>query len=536
MMDQSEHGTSPSLQGWWRRLYRRRLWVATSVFVTWALLTTVAWFIPAKYRSETLILVEQQRVPEHYVEPNIALDLQQRLQSMSEQILSRTRLTAIIDKFHLYNADSHAADSEVAIEKMRKDISIDLVKSDGMRNAIAAFKISYSANSPIVAQQVTGELTSLFIEENLRNRQQLSEDTTTFLSAELEDARKNLDRQEQRLREFKSRYVGQLPEQTASNLQILAGLQTRLQQTSDALHQALQQKLYLQSLLSSYRALTPQVVVDQGKGTALPPAYELDKKLQKLKSDLADLTAKYTPLHPDIVRLKQEIAATEKLRTQVKQQESDAKAAGSSDAMPPGNPADAQLMSPAMQVESQLKANEYEIANRNNEIKNLEKEIDSYQQRLNLAPAREQELAAVTRDHDQSRANYDSLLAKKNQSEMATNLEKRQQGEQFRMIDPPSLPQKPYFPDRLQFSLAGLGLGFALGVGLVILSELLAPRLYGEEELQAILSGPPVVAIPPLKTPRERSRNRRVQAFEGIGATAMVILIPVVTFFVYRRG
>ena len=535
MIDQSEQSSSPNLHGWWQRLYRRRLWLATSVCVTWALLTAVVWFIPAKYRSETLILVEQQRVPEHYVEPNVALDLQQRLQSMSEQILSRTRLTAIIDKFHLYNADPHAADSEIAIEKMRKDISIDLVKSDGLRNPIAAFKISYSANNPVVAQQVTGELTSLFIEENLRNRQQLSEDTTTFLTTELEDARKNLDRQEQRLREFKSRYVGQLPEQTASNLQILSGLQTRLQQTTDALHQALQQKLYLQSLLSSYRALTPQVAAD-GKGGALPPAYELGQKLEKLKSDLADLSAKYTPLHPDIVRLKQEIAATEKLKAQVKQQESEAKAAGPSDTPQPASAADAQAMAPALQVESQLKANEYEIANRNNEIKHLEKEIDSYQQRLNLTPAREQELAAVTRDHDQSRANYDSLLAKKNQSEMATNLEKRQQGEQFRMIDPPSLPQRPYFPNRLQFSLAGLGLGLAIGVGLVILSEFLAPRLYGEDELQAILNGPPVVAIPPLKTPRERRRNRRVQAFEALAAMAMFIIIPMVTFLVYRKG
>src|SRR5262249_62336305 len=130
MIDQSEQNNLPNLRGWCLRLYRRRLWVAASVFMGWALLTAVAWVIAAKYRSETLILVEQQRVPEHYVEPNIALDLQQRLQSMSEQILSRTRLTAIIDKFHLYNADSHAADSEVAIEKMRNDISIDLVKSD----------------------------------------------------------------------------------------------------------------------------------------------------------------------------------------------------------------------------------------------------------------------------------------------------------------------------------------------------------------------------------------------------------------------
>ena len=532
MIDQSEQNNLPNLRGWCLRLYRRRLWVAASVFMGWALLTAVAWVIPAKYRSETLILVEQQRVPEHYVEPNIALDLQQRLQSMSEQILSRTRLMAIIEKFHLYNANRRD-DSDIAVEKMRKDISIDLVKSDGTRNPIAAFKISYSANSPIVAQQVTAELTSLFIEENLRSRQQLSEDTTSFLATQLDEARKNLDRQEQRLREFKSRYVGQLPEQTASNLQILTGLQTRLQQTTDGLHQAEQQKLYLQSLLNSYRAMNPRTNEDNGNGT-LPPSYELDQKLEKLKSTLADLSAKYTPLHPDIVRVKQEIAATEKLKAEAEQDASTEKPRPRSAlAAVPGNP---QVMSPAMQVESQLKANELEIAHRNTEIRDIQREIDSYQQRLNLTPAREQELAAVTRDHEQSRANYDSLLAKKNQSEMATNLERRQQGEQFRMIDPPSLPQSAYFPNRLQFSLAGLAFGLALGIGLVVLTELASPKVYLQEELQAVLNVPTVIAIPSLTSPSEKRRATRLRLLEAVAATAMVVVIPVMTFLVYRKG
>jgi succinoglycan biosynthesis transport protein ExoP len=534
MMDQVEQNSLPNLKGWCLRLYRHRLTVAASLFMGWALLTTLVWFIPGKYRSETLILVEQQRVPEHYVEPNIALDLQQRLQSMSEQILSRTRLIAIIDKFHLYNVDRHA-DSDVAVERMRKDISIDLVKSDGTRNPIAAFKISYSANKPMVAQQVTSELTSLFIEENLRSRQQLSEDTTSFLTTQLDEARKNLDLQEQRLREFKSRYVGQLPEQTASNLQILTGLQTRLQQTTDGLHQAEQQRLYLQSLLNSYRAINPQIAGDNGNGTVLPPSYELDQKLEKLKSSLADLNAKYTPLHPDIVRLKQEIAATEKLKEEAEQEATTGKTSGRSGAAA-AKAGNATVMSPAMQVESQLKANEFEIASRNSEIKKIEKEIDSYQQRLNLTPAREQELAAVTRDHDQSRANYDSLLAKKNQSEMATNLERRQQGEQFRMIDPPSLPQAAYFPNRLQFSLAGLALGLAMGIGLVVLREIVSPKVYGQEELQMVLSGPTVIAIPSLPTANEKRRNVRLRIVEALAAAAMLVVIPMVTFLVYRKG
>src|SRR5438874_13740350 len=204
-MEHDEHKSGPNLAGWAMCLSRHRRWVMVSVLLGWSLGVCISLVLPARYRSETLILVEQQRVPEHYVEPNVAADVQQRLRSMSEQILSRTRLMAIIDKLNLYNLDNGRTDTDSLLEAMRKDISIQLVKADGTRaNQVAAFRVSYSANSPRIAQQVTAELTSLFIEENLRNRQQISEDTTTFLASELDVARKNLDLQEQRLREFKS--------------------------------------------------------------------------------------------------------------------------------------------------------------------------------------------------------------------------------------------------------------------------------------------------------------------------------------------
>jgi polysaccharide chain length determinant protein (PEP-CTERM system associated) len=534
-MDQLEERSGPSIQGWWLRLCQYRIWIAASIFLGWGLLTGIVWFIPAKYRSETLILVEQQRVPEHYVEPNIGVDLQQRLQSMSEQILSRTRLMSIIDKFHLYDTDRHQGDPDAFVETMRKDIGLDLVKSDGRAEQIAAFKISYSAHTSVIAQQVTAELTSLFIEENLRNRQQLSEDTTTFLETELDEARKNLDRQEQRLREFKSRYIGQLPEQTASNVQILAGLQGRLQASTDALRQAEQQKLYLQSLLSSYRMVAPQVPTEGG-ATALPPTQELDVQLEKLKSQLADLSSRYTPRHPDVVRLKEEITATEKLRAQAEEEAKVSQSRSSPTQTTPPTVPDNRALSPALQVESQLKANEFEIANRSAEIKNIEKQIDSYQEKLNLTPEREQELAAITRDHEQSRANYDSLLAKKNQSEMATNLERRQQGEQFRMIDPPSLPQKPYFPNRLYFSLAGIAVGLGFGLAIIVVAEITSPRIHGEQELLGVVEAPLLVVVPPLPTRGEERKQRRYLVLQGMLASVMLAVMSIVTFVVYRKG
>ena len=169
-MDQEDVRVGPSTNGWLKRLFEHRRSALLCLFFGWLIVVGVSWVLPTKYQSETLILVEQQKVPEHYVEPNIAVDLQQRLQSMSEQILSRTRLMGIIDKFHLYGVDQSHPMAQGTIERMRKDISIDLVRASS--DQITAFKVSYSSDNPVVAQQVTAELTSLFIEENLHNRQQ----------------------------------------------------------------------------------------------------------------------------------------------------------------------------------------------------------------------------------------------------------------------------------------------------------------------------------------------------------------------------
>jgi len=519
------------LGDWYLRIRRHRLLLAISVFACWAIGTTVGSLLPAKYRSETVILIEQQRVPEHYVEPNIASDLQVRLQSMSEQILSRTRLMGIIDKFGLYRKGSRKLDPDAAVDLMRKDISIDLVKADS--RDVSSFKVSYSSNSPITAQQVTAELTSLFIEENLRNRTQLSENTTAFLEAQLEAARKSLDQQEQRLREFKMKYLGQLPEQNASNVQILSGLQARLQSATDALHQSEQQRLYLQSLISQYRSMRP-VTRNEG-GAVLANSAQLDQQLDTLRAKLADLSSKYTDRHPDVVRVKEEIAATTRLRDEaLEKQRSQAKNA-SDQTVEEKLPADSE--NPAvMQVASQLKANELDIANRKAEIRKLEVDIESYQQRLNLSPAREQEMAALTRDHEQSRTYYESLLAKHNQSEMATDLERRQQGEQFRMIDPPSLPEKPYSPNRLMFSIAGLAAGLALAVGLLLVLEFATPHLYSEEEIKEVAAMQVLVSIPPMPTPFEKKRRKVYGMLEAVALGTLALVIPIVTFFLYRRA
>lgn len=537
MFDDSQDASTSTWEDYWAILCRRRWWFLLGLFGTWAAVSMTAWILPAEYRSETLILVEQQKVPEHYVIPNVSTDLQERLQSMTQQILSRTRLQRIIDGFHLYAGERTRLSSDELVERLRKDIKIDLVKAPGRRDELTAFKIYYSSGDPAIAQQVTSQLTSLFIEENLRARQQQSESTTGFLENQLEEARKDLARQEQRVRDFKTRYLGQLPGQLQSNVQILAGLQARLQAEIDARNRVKQQQIYYESLLAQYHSLRAEL--QHAKGTDLGSLPALDQELEHLKTQLADLTARYTGHHPDVKHLKEQIAKTEKLKRRIEAEVEAARSKAATDhsaSAPPHDLWELRAMSPTMEIESQLKAAQLEMENRQRVIEELDASIAEYQSRLNQTPLREQQLADVARDYDQSRTNYESLLAKKNQSELATNLEKRQQGEQFRILDPPSLPTKPYWPDRFKFSLFGLVAGLIIGVLTTAGVETLDDRIHGEKDLEGFAAARIVAEIPSLKTSSEIRKQQWKRRLEWVGGTVIVAVIVVGNLLAYYRG
>src|SRR5260370_22787664 len=240
-----------------------------------------------RYRSETVIIIGQQRASEQYVFPNMAFDFQARLQNITQQILSRTKLLEMIVHFHLYQQGQKPRDSDALVERMRRDIKIDLIQAPGRPGEMSAFKVSYSAPNATLAQQVTNELTSFFIDEDLRKRRQTSENTTQFLEEQLEAARLDLGRQDERLREFKAGHLGELPEQLQNNIQILSGLQTRLQANTDALDEANQQKLYLESLLTQYQGVHDQVR-NQNTGAEMS-AGRVDDQLIRLNAELAEL-------------------------------------------------------------------------------------------------------------------------------------------------------------------------------------------------------------------------------------------------------
>jgi len=514
---------------------RRRVWhFAIPLFLTWLAVWTVSWFLPAVYRSATLILVEQPTVSQQYVVPNVAGDLQDRLNSITQQILSRTRLLKIMEDMNLYQRERSRMSPDQLVDRMRKDIEIELVRSPDRRDELSSFNIYYSSSDPVLAQKVTDRLTWLFITENLEVRQEQSEDTTKFLQVQLEEAGKKLADQEKRVREYKDRYPGELPAQMSGNLQILSGLQSQLMAEMGALDRAKQQNTYLESLLTQYRSARA-AAAKQGRAPA-GGLQAVDAELQRLRAQLADLSAHYTDRHPDVRKVKQEIAKTEAVRQQLLQDQSPVTNQVPDETASAALANDPHDVSGIPELESQLKANKLEISNRQHSIQDVEGQIRDYRMRLEQGPRREQELAEITRDYEQSRQYYDSLLAKKNQSEMATNLEKRQQGEHFRVLDPPSAPTKPFSPNRLKLSLMGLAFGVLVGGIVAGGFELTDARIYSEKEIAKLVSAEILAEIPDLPTSTEKAASARSLRVEYVGAFVMVCCILSGFALSYFRG
>lgn len=519
-----------TLDAYLRLVVRRRWWLLLPACVVTLATVFVLTQLPKMYRSETLILVEDQKVPEHYVVPNIATKLPNRLQTMTQQILSRTRLLRIVDEFGLYAKGRQKLAPEKLVELMRRDIEIELVGQGG--NEVNAFRVSFIAPDPHLAQQVTSRLTSLFIEENLRVREQQSLGTTQFLKAQLKEARTELQELEKRMGEFKTRYLGELPEQQAGNLNALNGLQMQLQSLSAGLNRAREHRIYLESLQVQYRSLAEA----GGSLAGVPaptPAAAAENELTRLRSQRAALQARYTSQHPDIRKIDQEIAQAETLLAEMvdeqKETQKDSEPEG-----PTTSTSGSQTATAIAQVKSQLKANEAEILNLQAEEKRIQAEIRSYQARLNISPLREQQLADVVRDYSLSKQNYEGLLRKKMESELATNLEKRQQGEQFRILDPPSLPERPYNAKHRQINLAGVALGLGLAVGLTFLSEVRDGSVHTEQELASLVPLPLLVGVPELLTPAEERRRWWRRIGEWVAGSGLVLLVVAAELFVWK--
>ena len=523
-----------NLQRYVEILRRRHMLFLIPLFAGWLAVWGASWILPPRYKSSTLILVEQPTMPKDYVLPNVAENLQEQLQSISQQILSRSRLLHIVDELNLYPKERVRLSPDEIVADMRKNIDVELVR--GADERINAFNVYYTAGDPQVAQRVTSKLTNLFINENLEIRQQESEGNTKFLEDQLQTAQQSLQAQEEKVRQFKAEYVGQLPSQLNSNLQILAGLQSQMQAESEALNTSKQQRVYLESLLSQYRALKgPSKDVDS------PPMglSDIDEQLNKLHMQLRNLTSTYTDKYPEVRRVKDEIAKAETQRKRIvaelKEKASSAQADGKT-TVPAYEGAETKDPSLLPQLQSQLQANQAEIKNREQALAALAAKVGEYQSRLNQEPVREQQLADLTRGYNQSKESYDDLLKKKNDSAMATSMELLQQGQRFRIIDPPSLPLKPSFPNRLKFCGIGLLVGLGLGAGCVLGAEAMDDRVYSELELRKLLPVSVISELPVISDPKDAVAERKRMWFGWATATVIFAVILAGSAVSYLRG
>ncbi len=543
-----ENATQPvDLRRYLDIVRRRHLIFLILLLLGWAAVWGSSWILPARYKSSTLILVEEPTMPKNYVLPNVNDNLQDRLQSITQQILSRSRLLLLIDKLHLYQSKDQPSTSQSdhwafvrvshwksilariyqtsstpdgRVGLMRKEIDIELVR-DPQSQAITAFRVNYSAPDPHTAQQVTSELTNLFIDENLNVREQQSENTTQFLESQLATARASLADQDAKVRAFQAAHEWELPTEEATNLQILSGLQSQLQNEQDALNAARQQSVYHQSLIEQYRALNGTRGTTAGGAPSSLGA--IDQQIDILKSKLQDLLTRYTSQYPEVQQVKAEIADMEKTREQLI-----ASLKKSPDGKENGVNVQVQAIensaqdAPLLQLESQLKADQLEISSRQTAIDNLKSRINQYQARLSGEPAVGQQMADLTRGYEQSQQNYNDLLKKESDSQMATSMEQMQEGERFIMIDPPSLPLRPDFPNRLKMCEAGVGAGLALGLLVVVLLEFRDDRLYSDREIEKLIPAPEICEIPEIPDPSD-TRRRKFRAALGWAMAVLVV-------------
>jgi polysaccharide chain length determinant protein (PEP-CTERM system associated) len=465
----------------------RRHWVMIGVLalVGGPLAYGVSWILPSRYKSQTTVLVQEQTVPSDFVKPVDTTEIGERLSSMQQQILSRTRLEPVIRQFGLFPKDVDRRSMDDLVAALAKDIEVSPIQAmPGTRSAnLPGFNVTVTLDNPRTAQQVCAAITSMFIEESLQIRQQHSQDTTEFLSQKLADAKANLDAQDAKLAAFQSRYMGALPDEEQTNLNLLTGLTSQLDAATQALARAQQDKAFTESML------TQQVAVWQSSQGGHDPD-TLEAQLATLQTQLTDLQSRYTDDYPDVIRTKSDIAALQK-----KIAEGDEVKSGTDVKAPRASLEPVQIS----QLRAQIHGYEQVIAEKSKEQEDIKQQIKMYQGRVQSTPVVEEQYKELTRGYQTALDSYNDLLKKRDESAMATSLEQEQEGEQFSVLDAANLPNEPSFPNRLVFAAGGCVGGLALGLGIAFFLETRDMSLRTEKDVELTLHLPLLAMIPAIQ-------------------------------------
>jgi polysaccharide chain length determinant protein (PEP-CTERM system associated) len=465
----------------------RRRWVLITVLALIGppLAYGVSRLLPAKYKSQTLVLVERPSVSPDIVPEIDSTNISERLASMKQQILSRTRLEPIIRQFGLYSQDANRISMDDLVARLQDAIEVTPVApmAETRSSNLPGFFVNVTMDDPRMAQQVCTTVTSMFIEENLRASQQHSEVTTEFLSQQLDEAKKNLDAQDARLAAFKSRYMGSLPDEEQTNLNLLTGLTSQLDAATQALARAQQDKTFAESLL------TQQIGAWQASQSGRNPD-ALEQQLAALQTQLSSLRAQYTDDYPDVIKAKNDIAALQKKIADSNAQQN---------ATQPDKEKPTVEPLQITQLRAQVHSYEQVIAEKTKEQENVKEQIKVYQGRVQSSPAVEEQYKELTRGYQTALDSYNDLLKKSDDAQRAKELQVQQAGEQFRVLDPANLPDRPSFPNRPLFALGGLAAGLGLGLGLAFVLEMRDSSLRTEQDVEFALRLPVLALIPAIE-------------------------------------
>jgi polysaccharide chain length determinant protein (PEP-CTERM system associated) len=460
-----------------------------------ALLAPLAGFLISyafapKYTSQSLILIEGQKVPETMVQPVVSEDLTARVATLQQRILSQSRLQPVIEKLYPGKTVQGVGDM---IDTIRANMSIAPVVTDlsaiggvakGKKGTspVPGFYVGYTSSNAHEAQRMCNELTTLLIDENLRSIQAAAAGTSDVLNHGLEDAKRNLDDLDSKLATFKKQYVGQLPGDQENNLKILTGLNTQLEANTHTLNRAQQDKSYTESILAQ------QVAALRSSQLASNPQ-TLEKQLSDLQSSLLQLRARYTDDHPDVIKTKADIAEVKKKLAEINQASADPADAATERTSANEPPEIRQL---------RLQIHQYDqlITAATHDQKRLQTEIATYQGRVALSPAIEEQYKQLTRDYDNAQKSYQDLLAKKSSADLTVQMNNQSEGERMFPLNPASFPDAPSFPNRLFFAAGGLAAGLAVGIGLAMWLEFRDNSIRTEADAEAVLDLPLLVAVP----------------------------------------
>jgi uncharacterized protein involved in exopolysaccharide biosynthesis len=454
----------------------------------------VSYAFPPKYTSQSTVLVEGQKVPDSYVQPVITADFTQRVQTLSQEVLSPSRLRPVIENLGLAKPD----DENKLIAEIQQNMQVEPVitsmsatpgvaaarrrRQSGGGEPVPGFNVNYTDSDPARAQKICNAMTSLIVDENLRSRASVAQGTTEFLSRQVEDAKRALDEQDSKLATFKKQHIGQMPGDIDNNMRMLMSLNSQLDATTQTLSRAQQDKAYTESMLA-------QQVAAWKTSLSTTNPQTLEQQLTQLQTQLMQLQARYTDDYPDVIKTKADIAEVQKKLKELN---------AASTATTSSNSDKASASEPPEIRQLRLQLHQYQgiITQSTLDQKRLQEQIAVYQSRTSTSPMVEEQYKLLTRDNDNAQSFYKDLLAKKSAAALGTSMENQQQGEQMHILSTAELPEAPTFPERPLFAAAGLGVGLAFGLMLAMFLEFSDRSIRTEKDASSVMDLPLLISVP----------------------------------------